>query len=591
MRAKKHIGDFETSTGNIDGSTNVYLWGVKSTDNKDIYHGVNLYEFFSTIEFYKIKEILFHNLKFDGKFILHHLLENGFTPIDNPFGTPEDENTFTMLETDKGIIFSIIVNVNGHVIKFGDTARLLASSVDDMGKVLGLPKLTIDYNLYKHFDTIHDVPPILLDYLWRDIDIVIEFYNRFRKQYKTQGITLSSTAMKDFKKHYGKNDFIKKFGGYYFHPYTKKKTYNRVLTIEEWDEIKKSYRGGLTVFNRKYLGVEIDLMKTFNRKYGYSVDYNSLYPAIMKDNLMPIGKPMEYKPYANNILSLHKIYIKKATIKRDTLPAIIPSNYDRTKYDINHLTEVEDEYYNIWEWELEMWEKFYNMDYRIVKTWYFEGEYVFTTWVNKVKHMKEDAKNPVDRQNAKILQNSLYGKWGQNWRKIYKIIVEDPDGELSGTRYNDIWVETNKVSETEDLSYIPIGSAITAYARTKLCDAILKNEDTFLYGDTDSLYLSDVPKDLELHDNKYGALKYEKKFTKFKYIKAKAYIAQLDSVYDKGEWHKKDGLHVALGGLSKESHSLITFENFHRGFVIENGQKQGKNVKGGITLQDINYTL
>lgn len=587
MRNKPLIADYETSTGNIDGSTNVYLWGISSLDKKDRYIGVTIEEFFATIRYYELPYILFHNLKFDGKFIIHHLIEQGYSFADKPFQTPEEPNTFTMMQTDTSIIYSLVVNMGGHVVKFGDSARLLVSSVDDMGKVLGLPKLMIDYDKYKHFDHIDDVPSMLVDYLWRDIDIVIDFYNQFSSTYKGHGITLGSTAMKNFKKHYGNNEYVKNFGGYFYHQGTKKKVYNPILTLDLWNEFKASYRGGLTVFRQDYTGVEIDLTK----HNGYSVDYNSHYPAQMMNNRLPVGTPYEYPIYDDGVLQMHKIYINKATKKEDILPAIIPSNYNVSKYEIHYMNEVEDEYYNIWSWELEVWEKFYDMDYRIVKTWWVRSEYVFRTWVEKMKHLKENAKNDIDKLYAKTILNSLYGKWGQNHQRAHRVIVHDPFKDRSGTRYGE-YVEEAVLTDTEDLSYIPMASAITAYARTKLCEDILANKDTFIYADTDSMYLTGKAKDIEIHETRFGAMKYEKRFTRFKFIKPKAYIAELVSVYKGGEWiEPKTKNHIALAGLSKENHSKLNFENFNRGHVVQNGKLQGKNVAGGIRLIPINYTL
>lgn len=103
--------------------------------------------------------------------------------------------------------------------------------------------------------------------------------------------------------------------------------------------------------------------------------------------------------------------------------------------------------------------------------------------------------------------NSLYGKYGQNYKRREKEIVYDPTGELPGTRYgnNDEFVEQVNVTENDDLSYIPIASAITAYARCVLIDAILENIGKVLYCDTDSIYMIGEPKGVEIHKTKLGA--------------------------------------------------------------------------------------
>lgn len=244
MRYKNtiHIGDFETSTGNTDGSTNVYLWGYSTLDKKHRYSGVNLDEFFSSIYHHKVKRIYFHNLKWDGNFIVNWLLENNIMPIDEIFTTPDTPNTWSWMCDTNSTIYDLQVNYKGHVIKFSDTAKLLMSSVDNLGKMLGLPKLEIDYHKYKYFETISDVPPDLISYLWRDIDIVIDVLKQFKSAYKNHGLTLGGTALKDFKKEYGRWNFVKKFGGYYYDPKTKERKYHEILDTDTWDEFKKGYR-------------------------------------------------------------------------------------------------------------------------------------------------------------------------------------------------------------------------------------------------------------------------------------------------------------------------------------------------------------
>lgn len=584
MKSNTYIADFETSTGNIDGSTNVYLWGISSLDKKERYLGVNLNDFFVSVKHYGLKEILFHNLSFDGEFLTHWLVDNGYTFVDDNFSVPFAPNTFTRMKTDMSVIYDLQVNIDGHVVRFGDTAKLLLASVDKMGSMLGMPKLEIDYDKYKYFEHIRDVPPILIDYLWRDIDIVIDVYTQFKRTFKNHGLTLGSTALKDFKKHIGRWEYVKRFGGIYYDKRQEKKVYHEVITKEQWNEFKKSYRGGLVVFNEDYMGQLIENID------GYSADYNSMYPSVYGSNLFPVGKAYEHPIFGSNVLKLHKIFIRKAVIKNNVLPAIIPSNYNASKYETKYLKTVEGEYYNIWEWELKIWEKFYDLDYRIVKNWWFYGEYVFKSWTEEKKYLKENAKNNIDREYAKGMLNSFYGKTGQNYIRKHRAMIHDPECTLPGTRYGE-YVDTPVITEDDVVSYIPVASAITAYARVELCNAIYENQDIFIYGDTDSIYCTEKPTGIKIHDTDFNAWKYEKRFTKFKYIKPKAYMAQLTHVYKNKKWSETDKLHVALAGLPKEKHKELTFDIFNRGHELPKGKKQKRNVKGGIILVENKYTL
>lgn len=47
----------------------------------------------------------------------------------------------------------------------------------------------------------------------------------------------------------------------------------------------------------------------------YSVDFNSLYPGVMMNHLIPYGKPMKHEPLFGTYAKLHKIYISKGKLK------------------------------------------------------------------------------------------------------------------------------------------------------------------------------------------------------------------------------------------------------------------------------------
>lgn len=584
-----YIGDFETSTGNKDGSTNVYLWGFSNLDKTERFSGVNLGELLSSIEFWKIKHLGFHNLKFDGQFIIHHLVKEGYTFENNMFNKPTKEKTFTWMKDDMGVNYYLGVNINGHVVEFFDTARLMNSSVKALGEGLGyIQKGEIDYDKYKHFDKISDVPSELLDYLWTDIDIVIDAYIIFRNTYKNHGVTASGTAMKSFKKSYGRKDFMRDFGGIYIDKNGNREVRN-VIDVETWDELKKGYRGGLVVMQEHLRNQTITMSKIYG--YGESADANSLYPSVMLKGVFPVGKPSKKPIYGTNIVKFHKIRIDKAVIKDKRMPGIIPSNYKKGADEVRYLQEVYLEYYNLWDIELDLWEEIYDMEYEIIDTWYWNAEYVFKTWVNEMKHLKENATNESERAYHKLIMNGLYGKTAQNRKRKHRVLIEDPFHTEPGVRYGDVYVEAKEVSEQELLSPIQLGSRVTAYARCELVKAINANIDGFLYADTDSVYSSKPIVGIEMDDNKLGYWKPEKRYTKMKFVKPKAYIVQLIGEYKKGKWVDKDKVSVTCAGLSKENHSRLNFDNFEKGYVVENGKMMQRNVDGGVILVDVNYTV
>lgn len=86
------------------------------------------------------------------------------------------------------------------------------ASVKDLGKSLGKPKLDMDYDLYSEFKRKEDVPKIALEYLERDIDVVIEAFTKVTEIYDKK-LTRASMAYSNFMEFYGDRQFARDFGG------------------------------------------------------------------------------------------------------------------------------------------------------------------------------------------------------------------------------------------------------------------------------------------------------------------------------------------------------------------------------------------
>ena len=75
---KRFTADFETSTWLSDESF-VWAWAICEIGNVDnIRIGNTIETFMELVEKENNPIILFHNLKFDGEFILYWLMKNGF---------------------------------------------------------------------------------------------------------------------------------------------------------------------------------------------------------------------------------------------------------------------------------------------------------------------------------------------------------------------------------------------------------------------------------------------------------------------------------------------------------------------------------
>ena len=211
-------------------------------------------------------------------------------------------------------------------------------------------------------------------------------------------------------------------------------------------------------------------------------------------------------------------------------------------------------------------------------------------WSNKKIESKKE-KNTALYRIAKLMLNSLYGKFGLNPDVRSKYPYLNEDGVVKYALYD---------AEVRDGIYIPVASFITSYARyktittsQKIKDYSIKKykKDLYVYSDTDSIHclfeddteLKDI---IEIDDYKLGAWKLESKFKRGKYLRQKCYI----------ELGFDEKMNVTVAGLPKKLGNLITFENFKVGFTTENIDTDTKkltykHVKGGVLLVDTDFSI
>lgn len=148
---KKFTADFETATWNPK-ETWVWAWAVSEiSDKENVKIGNDIESFFELLFEEKNPIVYFHNLKFDGEFLIYYLLKNGYSVVENK---KEIRNkTFTCLISDLGQFYSIVVyktvgNKSSKKITFYDSLKIIPFSVDQVSKAFGLEesKLSIDYN-------------------------------------------------------------------------------------------------------------------------------------------------------------------------------------------------------------------------------------------------------------------------------------------------------------------------------------------------------------------------------------------------------------------------------------------------------------
>ena len=110
-----YCADFETTSNNqyqVEGETKVYLWRILGVDNLIDQIGISMDSFMSFIAGLGDGVIYFHNLSFDGEFIIWHLLENNYTYDEELKAV----NTFRSIIDETGSIYSISVKHSNNAV-------------------------------------------------------------------------------------------------------------------------------------------------------------------------------------------------------------------------------------------------------------------------------------------------------------------------------------------------------------------------------------------------------------------------------------------------------------------------------------------
>lgn len=397
--SNRYAADFETTTDVND--CRVWAYSVYGIDEDEFIYGNSLDNFMEWCNSGKEnKTCYFHNLSFDGEYIINWLFLHSYTFIEEP--KEKQSFTFATLIDDMGKFYKIEVYfyVKGHHTKkvtFLDSLKIFPNfSVERIADSFGLPirKLKIDYHEYREVG--HVLTEQEIAYIRNDVEIVARALKIMFEQ-NLNKMTLASDALADFKGRF-KGNFRKYFP-----------KLDRTMDAD----IRKSYRGGFTYVSDKYKG------KTCGA--GYTLDVNSLYPSVLAcvDDgvLMPYGMPLYYEgKYEED--PEYPLYVQTFTCKFNLKPEKIPTVQLKNTMGFianEWLKSSNDELITLTltNPDLELFLDHYNVeDMKYHSGWKFKGAAgLFTKYINywteqKIKAGKEG--NKGKRQIAKLMLNSLY---------------------------------------------------------------------------------------------------------------------------------------------------------------------------------------
>lgn len=369
--------------------------------------------------------------------------------------------------------------INGTVAEFRLKYKNKTLIFRDSGLILpaSLKRLTYDFNVeHKKLEMDYDIG--LKDARFKDY-----FTNDLKGLYEVLDIsnlishlTIASSAMYNFS-----------------HIFYLDKMERNTDSVERF--FRDAYKGGRT-----------EIFKLYGKDLNY-YDINSLYPSVMYDFEYPLPIKNNFK----KVFKLNKdklgVYNITAEVEDLQIPVLHKNINGKFIFPVGRLNGL---YYT------QEILKAVEMGYKIKVNYGYEflkTGYIFKSYVEHFYNLKK-TETGSKRAIAKLMLNSLYGKFGQRRdREVHHLVV---DGSLSNLNYS-----AKKYWDSEtDFIHPEIAGMITANARTRLYNLFQKaGLDRVYYCDTDSIITDTVLST----SNELGDIKQEDRIKEFIALRPKLY--------------------------------------------------------------------
>lgn len=556
---KLYVADFETTTEAFYkeyGYTRVWASCVVDINTyKRVHLGTDIDDFFNWCKTQDKAQIFFHNLKFDGEFVLWWLLDKGFEYTPN---VTKHGEYYTIIDK-MGAWYMVQFNIEGATIELYDSYKKLPFKVSEIAKMLKLDeqKGEIDYDKFRHKG--YELTDEELKYIDNDCIIVAKGLRSLFERGLTS-MTLSGDAQKYYKNMLGGRKYE------YFYP---------AISIDWDNDIRLSYKGGFVYCNQSTANQVIK---------GSSYDVNSLYPSVLYNYPLPLGFPVKFKgKYKPD--KMFNLYIQCVQVDFKVKDGYLPTiQIKHSRFNETEYLKSSDGVVVLWltKPDLELMLEHYEINFIKYMGGYMfrSSKKLFKDYVDYWYNEKNEGKRLGDATrtlHAKLMLNSLYGRYGMGTNRVNKIARLEEEVVHYG--YSD--------EEFVAPQYTALASFVTAYARciTIRASQLCYKQDIYLYSDTDSIHIKgyDAPEGLDIDNYRLGAWKPEGNFLG-KFIRAKTYIKLKDNKID-----------IVCAGMPDKIKNIIKEENdpiesFKTGMVYC-GKLVPKRVKGGVILVNTEFTL
>lgn len=550
--------DFETTV--YEGQTRTDVWAAAlvelGTEDVHIYNSIwgfwkHLYNQYSNLNLY------FHNLKFDGSFILNFIKTNlkckeGAMYDDKGFVKAFKEKKdlkhgeYVYSISDKGQWYTITMRWYGRTYTFKDSLKLLPFSVSEIGKAFSTKHKKLDMDYVGKRKPGGVITPAEKRYIANDVLVVKEALEQMFEDGHNK-LTIGSCCLAEYKNIFKSRDAFIKWEDYYPNLYESELDPKVYGYDSVGHYILKAYHGAWCYVVPGCEGKAV--------KNGLTADVNSLYPYVMHSssgNFYPIGHPWKWK--GNEIPEKAKAQGKyyfvrfrtRFKLKPGKLPFIqLKGNYLYPSTKMLTTSDIWDDEQQVYcptyidrhgrevkaaveitaskdDWEL------INAHYDLYETEILDGMYfsaeigLFDDYINKWAEVKSKSKG-ARRTMAKLYLNNLYGKFASTTNSSFKVSYLKDDGSLGFYQVPE---------DDKEPGYIPIGACITAKARRYTVEHAQKNyhgpdAPGFKYADTDSIHCDLSPEelvDINVHSTQLGAWKLESYWDQAVFCRQKTYI-------------------------------------------------------------------
>lgn len=609
----KHIYacDFETTVYEGQIHTEVWSSAMVELGSEDVKLFGNIKD---TLEYiYQNKRpwdefiLYYHNLKFDGAFIVDWLLKNRFNFTEDH--RAKERKTFNTVISDMGQWYTVVINYKGVRITIRDSLKLFPFTLKQVGKAFNTKHQKTDMEYTNKF-SLADCSESDIEYIKNDV-LVLKEALEFMFGEGHDRLTIGSCCLAEYKNLIGVD------WDNWFPSLTDYSLDERIFGAKNADEyIRKSYHGGWCYV----VPEKTNILKY----YGVTADVNSLYPSMMHSesgNRYPVGMPRFW--YGNEIpekargnkyffitiecsFRIKDGYLPFIQIKgspfyhateclKDSRPEVnghkVTHGYDRNGREFTDRVRL-----TLTCTDYQLLHDHYDVYDEVILhgVWFHTEIGLFDLYINKYREIKMNSKGAM-RTLAKLFLNNLYGKMASSDVSSYqKPYIED--GVLKFEL-----VEEHK----KKAGYIAVGSAITSYARNFTIRSAQMNyygtdRKGFIYADTDSIHCDLSPdeiKGIRVHPTAFCCWKLESSWDKGIFVRQKTYIEHV--THEDLEKIDKPYYNVKCAGMSQTCKNIFiqqmedgekTMKDFHVGLKLS-GKLLPKRIDGGVILVDTDFTM